>query len=131
MRDQGALKPKSRKPEKDQEMMSGGSFRHAAGKMDAAKGGYSDAASAIMESITSGLDKRQEPLDSKLDNKIDGYVDKVVKIRKTGRRQENRGGQHHGCSPEEKLQEEAKKPGRTPKRSRTMPTNTHQRSWMP
>ena len=51
----------------------------ATGEVDAAKGGYSEAASAIMESITSGLDKRQELLVSKLDNKIDGYVDKVVK----------------------------------------------------
>ena len=80
----------------------------AAGEVDAAKGGYSEAASAIMESITSGLDKRQELLVSKLDNKIDGYVDKVVK-KYEKLAEENRGGQHHGCNAEEKAPGRSKK----------------------
>lgn len=82
----------------------------AAGEVDAAKGGYSDAASAIMESITSGLDKRQELLVSKLDNKIDGYVDKVVKkYEKLAEDKKTEAGNTTDATQKKKLQEEAKK----------------------
>lgn len=82
----------------------------AAGEVDAAKGGYSDAASAIMESITSGLDKRQELLVSKLDNKIDGYVDKVVKkYEKLAEDKKTEAGNTTDTTQKKKLQEEAKK----------------------
>ena len=82
----------------------------AAGEVDAAKGGYSDAASAIMESITSGLDKRQELLVSKLDNKIDGYVDKVVKkYEKLAEDKKTEAGNTPDAAQKKKLQEEAKK----------------------
>lgn len=82
----------------------------AAGEVDAAKGGYSDAASAIMESITSGLDKRQELLVSKLDNKIDGYVDKVVKkYEKLTEDKKTEAGNTTDATQKKKLQEEAKK----------------------
>lgn len=82
----------------------------AAGEVDAAKGGYSDAASAIMESITSGLDKRQELLVSKLDNKIDGYVDKVVKkYEKLAKDKKTEAGNTTDATQKKKLQEEAKK----------------------
>ena len=82
----------------------------AAGEVDAAKGGYSDAASAIMESITSGLDKRQELLVSKLDNKIDGYVDKVVKkYEKLAEDKKTEAGNTTDATQKQKLQEEAKK----------------------
>lgn len=82
----------------------------AAGEVDAAKGGYSDAASAIMESITSGLDKRQELLVSKLDNKIDGYVDKVVKkYEKLAEDKKTEAGNTTDAAQKKKLQEEAKK----------------------
>ena len=82
----------------------------AAGEVDAAKGGYSDAASAIMESITNGLDKRQELLVSKLDNKIDGYVDKVVKkYEKLAEDKKTEAGNTTDAAQKKKLQEEAKK----------------------
>lgn len=82
----------------------------AADEVDAAKGGYSDAASAIMESITSGLDKRQELLVSKLDNKIDGYVDKVVKkYEKLAEDKKTEAGNTTDATQKKKLQEEAKK----------------------
>lgn len=82
----------------------------AAGEVDAAKGGYSDAASAIMESITNGLDKRQELLVSKLDNKIDGYVDKVVKkYEKLAEDKKTEAGNTTDATQKKKLQEEAKK----------------------
>lgn len=82
----------------------------AAGEVDAAKGGYSDAASAIMESITSGLDRRQELLVSKLDNKIDGYVDKVVKkYEKLAEDKKTEAGNTTDAAQKKKLQEEAKK----------------------
>ena len=82
----------------------------AAGEVDAAKGSYSDAASAIMESITSGLDKRQELLVSKLDNKIDGYVDKVVKkYEKLAEDKKTEAGNTTDATQKKKLQEEAKK----------------------
>lgn len=82
----------------------------AAGEVDAAKGGYSDAASVIMESITSGLDKRQELLVSKLDNKIDGYVDKVVKkYEKLAEDKKTEVGNTTDAAQKKKLQEEAKK----------------------
>lgn len=82
----------------------------AAGEVDAAKGGYSDAASAIMESITSGLDKRQELLVSKLNNKIDGYVDKVVKkYEKLAEDKKTEAGNTTDATQKKKLQEEAKK----------------------
>lgn len=82
----------------------------AAGEVDAAKGGYSDAASVIMESITSGLDKRQELLVSKLDNKIDGYVDKVVKkYEKLAEDKKTEAGNTTDAAQKKKLQEEAKK----------------------
>lgn len=82
----------------------------AAGEVDAAKGGYSEAASAIMESITSGLDKRQELLVSKLDNKIDGYVDKVVKkYEKLAEDKKTEAGNTTDAAQKKKLQEEAKK----------------------
>lgn len=82
----------------------------AAGEVDAAKGGYSDAASAIMESITSGIDKRQELLVSKLDNKIDGYVDKVVKkYEKLAEDKKTEAGNTTDATQKKKLQEEAKK----------------------
>lgn len=82
----------------------------AAGEVDAAKGGYSDASSAIMESITSGLDKRQELLVSKLDNKIDGYVDKVVKkYEKLAEDKKTEAGNTTDATQKKKLQEEAKK----------------------
>lgn len=82
----------------------------AAGEVDAAKSGYSDAASAIMESITSGLDKRQELLVSKLDNKIDGYVDKVVKkYEKLAEDKKTEAGNTTDATQKKKLQEEAKK----------------------
>lgn len=82
----------------------------AAGEVDAAKGGYSDAASAIMESIISGLDKRQELLVSKLDNKIDGYVDKVVKkYEKLAEDKKTEAGNTTDAAQKKKLQEEAKK----------------------
>lgn len=82
----------------------------AAGEVDAAKGGYSDAASAIMESITSGLDKRQELLVSKLDNKIDGYVDKVVKkYEKLAEDKKTEAGNTTDATQKKKLQEEEKK----------------------
>lgn len=82
----------------------------AAGEVDAVKGGYSDAASAIMESITSGLDKRQELLVSKLDNKIDGYVDKVVKkYEKLAEDKKTEAGNTTDATQKKKLQEEAKK----------------------
>lgn len=82
----------------------------AAGEVDAAKGGYSDAASAIMESITSGLDKRQELLVSKLDNKIDGYVDKVVKkYEELAEDKKTEAGNTTDATQKKKLQEEAKK----------------------
>lgn len=82
----------------------------AAGEVDAAKGGYSDAASAIMESITSGLDKRQELLVSKLDNKIDGYVDKVVKkYEKLAEDKKTEAGNTTDATQKKKLQDEAKK----------------------
>lgn len=82
----------------------------AAGEVDAAKGGYSDAASAIMESITSGLDKRQELLVSKLDNKIDGYVDKVVKkYEKLAEDKKTEAGNTTDAAQKKKLQGEAKK----------------------
>ena len=82
----------------------------AAGEVDAAKGGYSDAASAIMESITSGLDKRQELLVSKLDNKIDGYVDKVVKkYEKLAEDKKTEAGNTTDAAQKKGLQEEAKK----------------------
>lgn len=82
----------------------------AAGEVDAAKGGYSDAASAIMESIISGLDKRQELLVSKLDNKIDGYVDKVVKkYEKLAKDKKTEAGNTTDAAQKKKLQEEAKK----------------------
>ena len=114
----------------------------AAGEVDAAKGGYSDAASAIMESITNGLDKRQELLVSKLDNKIDGYVDAVLKeyekqaedIKKKAESKKKEASNTKDATQKKKLQDEAKKLNRfrrTLKRSKTMPTNTHQRSWMP
>lgn len=81
-----------------------------AGEVDAAKGGYSDAASAIMESITSGLDKRQELLVSELDNKIDGYVDKVVKkYEKLAEDKKTEAGNTTDATQKKKLQEEAKK----------------------
>lgn len=81
----------------------------AAGEVDAAKGGYSDAASAIMESITSGLDKRQELLVSKLDNKIDGYVDKVVKkYEKLAEDKKTEAGNTTDATQKKKLQDEAK-----------------------
>lgn len=89
----------------------------AAGEVDAAKGGYSDAASAIMESITSGLDKRQELLVSKLDNKIDGYVDAVLKeyekqaedIKKKAESKKKEASNTTDATQKKKLQEEAKK----------------------
>lgn len=82
----------------------------AAGEVDAAKGSYSDAASAIMESITSGLDKRQELLVSELDNKIDGYVDKVVKkYEKLAEDKKTEAGNTTDATQKKKLQEEAKK----------------------
>ena len=89
----------------------------AAGEVDAAKGGYSDAASAIMESITSGLDKRQELLVSKLDNKIDGYVDAVLKeyekqaedIKKKAESKKKEASNTKDATQKKKLQDEAKK----------------------
>ena len=82
----------------------------AAGEVDAAKGGYSDAASAIMESITSGLDKRQELLVSKLDNKIDGYVDKVVKkYEKLAEDKKTEAGNTTDATQKKKLRKNAKK----------------------
>ena len=89
----------------------------AAGEVDAAKGGYSDAASAIMESITSGLDKRQEILVSKLDNKIDGYVDAVLKeyekqaedIKKKAESKKKEASNTKDATQKKKLQDEAKK----------------------
>lgn len=82
----------------------------AAGEVDAAKGGYSDAASAIMESITNGLDKRQELLVSKLDNKIDGYVDAVLKeYEKQAEDKKTEAGNTTDATQKKKLQEEAKK----------------------
>lgn len=89
----------------------------AAGEVDAAKGGYSDAASAIMESITSGLDKRQELLVSKLDNKIDGYVDAVLKeyekqaedIKKKAESKKKETSNTKDATQKKKLQDEAKK----------------------
>lgn len=89
----------------------------AAGEVDAAKGGYSDAASAIMESITSGLDKRQELLVSKLDNKIDGYVDAVLKeyekqaedIKKKAESKKKEANNTKDATQKKKLQDEAKK----------------------
>lgn len=88
----------------------------AAGEVDAAKGGYSDAASAIMESITSGLDKRQELLVSKLDNKIDGYVDAVLKeyekqaedIKKKAESKKKEASNTKDATQKKKLQDEAK-----------------------
>lgn len=88
-----------------------------AGEVDAAKGGYSDAASAIMESITSGLDKRQELLVSKLDNKIDGYVDAVLKeyekqaedIKKKAESKKKEASNTKDATQKKKLQDEAKK----------------------
>ena len=72
--------------------------------------GEVDAASAIMESITSGLDKRQELLVSKLDNKIDGYVDKVVKkYEKLAEDKKTEAGNTTDATQKKKLQEEAKK----------------------
>lgn len=90
---------------------------NAAGEVDAAKGGYSDAASAIMESITKGLDKRQELLVSKLDNKIDGYVDEVVKkyekqaedIKKKAESKKKEASNTKDATQKKKLQDEAKK----------------------
>jgi TP901 family phage tail tape measure protein len=89
----------------------------AAGEVDAAKGGYSDAASAIMESITNGLDKRQELLVSKLDNKIDGYVDAVLKeyekqaedIKKKAESKKKEASNTKDATQKKKLQDEAKK----------------------
>lgn len=89
----------------------------AAGEVDAAKGGYSDASSAIMESITSGLDKRQEILVSKLDNKIDGYVDAVLKeyekqaedIKKKAESKKKEASNTKDATQKKKLQDEAKK----------------------
>lgn len=89
----------------------------AAGEVDAAKGGYSDAASAIMESITSGLDKRQELLVSKLDNKIDGYVDAVLKeyekqaedIKKKAESKKKEASNTKDATQKKNLQDEAKK----------------------
>lgn len=103
----------------------------AAGEVDAAKGGYSDAASAIMESITSGLDKRQELLVSKLDNKIDGYVDKVVKNTKNWPKTRKQRRATPRMQHRRKSSRKKQKAPKNAKRSRTMPTNTHQRSWMP
>ena len=63
-----------------------------------------------MESITSGLDKRQELLVSKLDNKIDGYVDKVVKkYEKLAEDKKTEAGNTTDATQKKKLQEEAKK----------------------
>ena len=82
----------------------------AAGEVDAAKGGSSDAAAAIMESISSGMDQRQELLVSKLDNKIDGYVDKVVKkYEKLAEDKKTEAGNTTDAAQKKKLQEEAKK----------------------
>lgn len=89
----------------------------AAGEVDAAKGGYSDAASAIMESITNGLDKRQGLLVSKLDNKIDGYVDAVLKeyekqaedIKKKAESKKKEASNTKDATQKKKLQDEAKK----------------------
>lgn len=82
----------------------------AASEVDAAKGGYSDAASAIMESITSGIDKRQELLVSKLDNKIDGYVDEVVKkYEKLAEDKKTKASNTTDATQKKKLQDEAKK----------------------
>lgn len=84
------------------------------------------------ESSPAGLTKRQELLVSKLDNKIDGYVDKVVKkYEKLAEDKKTEAGNTTDATQKKKLQEEAKKFRKNAKKSRTMPINTHQRSWMP
>lgn len=50
----------------------------AAKSVDAKTGNYSDVGSAIIESITAGLDSRKELTGRKLEKKINGYVDKAV-----------------------------------------------------
>lgn len=82
----------------------------AAKEVDASKGGYSDAASKILDAITGKIDKRQELLTSKLSNKFDGYVDDAITAleKKAEAKQKEADKAKKKSKKKKKLQQEAK-----------------------
>lgn len=82
----------------------------AAKEVDASKGGYSDAASKILDAITGKIDKRQELLTSKLSNKFDGYVDDAITAleKKAEAKQKEADKAKKKSKKKKRLQQEAK-----------------------
>lgn len=82
----------------------------AAKEVDASKGGYSDAASKILDAITGKIDKRQELLTSKLSNKFDSYVDDAITAleKKAEAKQKEADKAKKKSKKKKKLQQEAK-----------------------
>ena len=82
----------------------------AAKEVDASKGGYSDAASKILDAITGKIDKRQDLLTSKLNNKFDSYVDDAITAleKKAEAKQKEADKAKKKSKKKKKLQQEAK-----------------------
>lgn len=82
----------------------------AAKEVDASKGGYSDAASKILDAITGKIDKRQDLLTSKLNNKFDSYVDDAITAleKKAEKKQKEADKAKKGTKKKKELQAKAK-----------------------
>lgn len=82
----------------------------AAKEVDASKGGYSDAASKILDAITGKIDKRQDLLTSKLNNKFDSYVDDAITAleKKAEAKQKEADKAKKKSKKKKRLQQEAK-----------------------
>ena len=93
----------------------------AAKEVDASKGGYSDAASKILDAITGKIDKRQELLTSKLSNKFDGYVDDAITAleKKAEAKQKEADKAKKKSKKKKKLQQEAKELKKEAKNAKT------------
>lgn len=93
----------------------------AAKEVDASKGGYSDAASKILDAITGKIDKRQELLTSKLNNKFDSYVDDAITAleKKAEAKQKEADKAKKKSKKKKKLQQEAKELKKEAKNAKT------------
>lgn len=93
----------------------------AAKEVDASKGGYSDAASKILDAITGKIDKRQELLTSKLSNKFDSYVDDAITAleKKAEAKQKEADKAKKKSKKKKKLQQEAKELKKEAKNAKT------------
>lgn len=93
----------------------------AAKEVDASKGGYSDAASKILDAITGKIDKRQDLLTSKLNNKFDSYVDDAITAleKKAEAKQKEADKAKKKSKKKKKLQQEAKELKKEAKNAKT------------